>query len=68
MDIHLPLDPEQFGHLRVSTMRQTHIPRYCTLPSCDGELHASGMCKAHYNRALLGLPVNVVIVRRKGRL
>ena len=62
------LDPEDFAHLRVSTMRRTHTPRYCTIPGCDGEIRLLGMCKAHYERHRYGLPLNVVIKRRKGRL
>lgn len=70
MDIHTPLDPEDFGHLRVSTMRRTYAPRYCVMPGCDGEIRTSGLCAAHYNRSLRGLPLDVVIKRRnrKGRL
>lgn len=33
MDLHTPLDPEQFGHLRVSTMMRSPrvIPYYCCI-------------------------------------
>lgn len=68
MDTRIPLDPEDFAHLRVSTMQRTHTPRYCTIPGCDGEMRTGGLCAAHYNRHLLGMPVDVVIKRRKGRL
>ena len=70
MDINVPLDPEQFYGLRVSTMRRTHTPRFCTIAGCDGEIRTAGMCSAHYNRHIYGMPVDVVIKRRnrRGRL
>lgn len=67
IEVNTPLDPTQFAHLRVSTMRRTHIPRYCTLPDCDGEIRTMGMCAAHYARWRLGMPVDVVIKRRTRR-
>ena len=68
MDTRIPLDPEDFAHLRVSTMQRTHTPRFCVMPGCDGEIRASGLCAAHYNRRIYGMPVDVVIKRRKRRL
>lgn len=61
------LEIEDIPQTRVSMMRRTSIPRLCTIDGCDGELRCSGMCAAHYQRWLRGVPVVVVIKRRTRR-